>query len=113
MNEQTLNLLFEKVQAAHQKRVDKGLVPPIEYNEVAALEFVNHTIEEAVELRQEFSNRKAWKKHTPVNKSKALEEGADTLIMLIITLNYLDITAEELHEAVLTKLGVKRKDWIA
>lgn len=112
MNEQTLSLLFNKVQEAHQKRVDKGLVPPIEYNEAAALEFVNHTIEEAVELRQELP-RKAWKAPIPVDKSKALGEGADTLIMLIITLSYLDITAEELHEAVLTKLGVKREDWIA
>lgn len=113
MNEQTLSLLFEKVQAAHQKRVNKGLVPPIEYNETAALEFAYHVVEEAMEYVQEFPNRKAWKEHTPVDKSKALGEGVDTLIMLIITLSYLNITAEELFKGVLTKLGVKREDWIA
>jgi len=111
MTEQTLQTLFNKVQEAHQKRVDKGLVSPIEYNEAAALEFVNHTIEEAVELRRELP-RKAWKAHTPVDKEKALGEGVDTLIMLIITLSYLDIGSEELFEGVLTKLGIKRKDWI-
>jgi len=113
MNEQTLELLFTKIQQAHQKRVDKGLVAPIAYNEEAGLAFAYHTVEEAMELVQEFSNRKCWKEHTPVNKQRAIEEGVDIFIMLVITLSYLDINSKDLYEEVLTKLGVKREDWIA
>ena len=113
MKEQDLETLFIKVKEAHQKRVDKGLVAPIEYNEQAGLEFAYETLEEAGEYVREFPNRKAWKAHTPVDKSLALGEGVDTLIMLIISLSYLDINSTDLYEGVLTKLGVKREDWLA
>jgi NTP pyrophosphatase (non-canonical NTP hydrolase) len=108
-----LQQLFNLVLEAHNKRVSKGLVPPVKFDEESALAFSYHLSEEAMEVVQSFPMRKQWKEKLPVNKEETKSELVDTTIMLIIVCQYLEITADDLFEGIEKKLNTKRKDWIA
>lgn len=101
--------LYPAVLKAQQKRVDRGLMQPLERNWKACLSFAYHTQEEAWEIVRELPRRE-WKDQT-VDPDKLLSEMADTQIQLLTTLAYAGFSDADLEQAVLEKLGAKRADW--
>lgn len=101
--------LYAAVMNAQQKRVDRGLMKVLERNWTACLSFAYHTQEEAWEVVRELPRRE-WKDQEVVPE-RVLSEIADTQIQLLTTLMYAGYSEEDLENAVLEKLGAKRKDW--
>ncbi len=101
--------LYPAVLRTQQKRVDRGLMQPLERNWKACLSFAYHTQEEAWEIVRELPHRE-WKDQV-VNPDKLLSEIADTQIQLLTTLAYAGFSDSDLESAVLQKLGAKRADW--
>jgi hypothetical protein len=97
------------INQAQQKRVDKGILPPLERNWEKALSFSYHTAEEAMELVRELPRRE-WKDQEVIPE-QVLAEGADVLIQLYTAMFYAGFSEEDLLKAVRDKLSVKRKDW--
>jgi len=101
--------IYSAVMNAQQKRVDRGLLRPLEENWEACLSFAYHTQEEAWEVVRELPRRE-WKDEEIVPE-QVLSEIADTQIQLLTTLMYSGYTEEDLENAILNKLGAKREDW--
>lgn len=101
--------LYAAVMNAQQKRVDRGLMRDLKRDWEACLSFAYHTQEEAWEVVRELPRRE-WKDQEVVPE-RVLSEIADTQIQLLTTLMYAGYTEEDLENAVLEKLGAKRKDW--
>lgn len=104
-----MNSLYTAVLKAQQDRVDRGILRPLVRNWEACLSFAYHTQEEAWEVVRELPRRE-WKDQTVIPEN-VLSELADTQIQLLTTLAYAGFTEEQLTEAVLTKLQIKRSDW--
>lgn len=101
--------LYAAVLEAQQKRVDRGILRPLQRDWDACLSFARHTEEEAFEIIRELPRRE-WKEQT-VDPDRVLAELADTQIQLYTTLAYAGFTDTDLRNALLTKLGTKRPDW--
>lgn len=99
------------VYKAQQKRVNSGILPPLEQNWPLALSFLHHTLEEVVEVIRELP-RKEWKDQE-VNPDRVLEEMADVYIQFLTALLYTGFTKEDLDLALYFKLSQtkNRKDW--
>lgn len=82
---------------------------PLVRNWKACLSFAYHMQEEAWEVVRELPRRE-WKDQEVIPEN-VLAELADTQIQLLTTLAYAGFTEEDLHQALLTKLQAKRKDW--
>lgn len=94
---------------AQQLRVDRGLLAPLERNWKECLSFAYHTQEEAWEIVRELPRRQ-WKDQEVIPEN-VLAEIADTQIQLLTTLAYAGFNENDLHNAIMTKLNAKRKDW--
>ena len=101
----------KSVYKAQQKRVESGILPPIEQNWPLALSFLHHTIGEFVEVIRALP-RKEWKDQE-VNPDRVLEEMADVYIQFLTALFYTGFTKEDLDLALYFKLTQtkNRKDW--
>jgi hypothetical protein len=108
-NNPSFNSLFTAVQQAQQKRVDRGLLKPLQRDWDACLSFARHTQEEAFEVIRELPRRE-WKDQTVIPEN-VLAELADVQIQLLTTLMYAGFTSDDLAQALLTKLGTSRTDW--
>jgi len=78
----TLEEIFRLQRAFGEKFINFDGLSDIE-REVLSLEFIDHCIEELIEMRKEIPRRKHWKKLTPVNKEKLFEEYIDVLHFFI------------------------------
>jgi chromosome condensin MukBEF complex kleisin-like MukF subunit len=101
--------LYAATLKAQQKRVDRGILRPLQRDWQACLSFAYHTQEEAWEVVRELPRRE-WKDQT-VSPERVLSELADTQIQLYTTLAYAGFTESDLASALLSKLQVKREDW--
>lgn len=101
--------VYSAVLEAQQRRVDRGILKPLQRDWDACLSFARHTNEESMEVIRELPRRE-WKEQA-VDPNRVLEELADTQIQLLTTLAYSGFSEEELRGAIMRKLNTKRPDW--
>jgi len=80
-----------------------------EQQELKTLEFIDHCIEELIEMRKEIPRRKHWKKLTPVDKVKLLDEYVDVLHFFIELAIINGWTAETIYQGYLDKNKVNHQ----
>lgn len=101
------------LQEYFEGRVEPFLTLPIkelseQNKQRLTLDFINHCIEELIELRRECPIRKDWssKRNNPVDKEKLLDEYVDVLHFYVAIALINGWTAKDIHTAYLKKNNI-------
>lgn len=99
-----LEEIFELQKKFGQKFTNFGGLDEQE-KKIKTLEFIDHCIEELIEMRREIPFRKHWssKRDNPVDKARLLDEYVDVLHFYVSLALINEWTAEDIYNAYLDK----------
>lgn len=105
-----LKHIFELQHKFGKKFTDFGNLSEEDKN-AKTLEFIDHCIEELIEMRREIPSRKHWssKKDDPVDKGKLKDEYVDVLHFFISLALINEWTAEDVYNAYLSKNNINHQ----